>query len=69
MNARSTLVPGTFAELAEVLRREFAQARGELADAVQEQHRRDTPAVRQWVADCRSDMDVILDVWNAAAAN
>jgi hypothetical protein len=67
MNAGSTLVEGTFEELEEVLRREFELARYELADAVRTQQQEDTPAVRRWVADCRSDVDTILDVWNAAA--
>ena len=66
MNAQSTLVEGTFEELEAVLRREFEQARHELADAVEAQQQKDTPAVRRWVADCRCDMDTILDVWNAA---
>jgi hypothetical protein len=66
MNAQSVLVEGTFEELEEVLRREFEQARRDLADAVREQRRRDTPAARRLLADCRSDVDTILDVWNAA---
>jgi|1186.fasta_scaffold276020_1 hypothetical protein len=67
MNARTACVEGTFDELEEVLRREFDQARRELADAARAQEQRDTPAARRWLAECRSDLDVILDVWNAAA--
>lgn len=58
-------VEGTIEELAEVLRREFDLARGELAEAVRSQQRKDTPIARQRVAECRSELDVILDLWNA----
>jgi hypothetical protein len=66
MDTQYAVVEGNLAELEEVLRREFDQARRELTGALRTQRRADTPASRRWVADCRSDVDVVLDVWNAA---
>jgi hypothetical protein len=67
MDTEYAIVEGNLEELAEVLRREFGLASRELTGALRSQRRADTPASRRWVADCRSDMDLILDVWNAAA--
>ena len=44
---------------------EFALARLDLAAAIAAQRRRDTPAARREVADCRARIDGILDSWNA----
>lgn len=66
MSAQAVYVEGTVEELEEVLRREFDLAVRALADARRAQHRKDTPANRLQVDDCRSEVDVVLDVWNAA---
>jgi hypothetical protein len=66
MHTQYAVVEGNAEELEEVLRREFDLARRELTGALRSQRRSNTPASRRWVADCRSDVDVILDVWNAA---
>ncbi|SDG03858.1 hypothetical protein SAMN05660662_0091 [Blastococcus aurantiacus] len=44
---------------------EFDLARLDLAAAVTAQRRRDTPAARREVAECRARIDGILDSWNA----
>jgi hypothetical protein len=66
MDTQYAIVEGNLEELAEVLRREFDLARRALTGALRSQRRDNTPATRRWVAACRSDVDVILDVWNAA---
>jgi hypothetical protein len=49
----------------DVLLVEFELARLDLAAAIGAQRRKDTPAARREVADCRARIDGILDSWNA----
>jgi hypothetical protein len=49
----------------DVLLVEFQLARLDLAEATTAQRRKDTPAARGQVADCRARIDRILDSWNA----
>ncbi len=49
----------------DVLLVEFELARLDLAAATAAQRRKDTPATRGEVADCRARIDRILDSWNA----
>lgn len=49
----------------DVLLVEFDLARLDLRAAIAAQRRRDTPAARREVADCRARIDAILDSWNA----
>ena len=49
----------------DVLLVEFGLARLDLAAATAVQRRKDTPAARAVVADCRARIDGILDSWNA----
>ena len=49
----------------DVLLGEFTLARLDLGAALAAQRRRDTPAARREVADCRARIDAILDSWNA----
>jgi len=49
----------------DVLLVEFQLARLDLAEATAAQRRKDTPAARGEVADCRARIDRILDSWNA----
>jgi len=49
----------------DVLLVEFELARLDLAAATAAQRRKDTPAARSEVADCRARIDTILDRWNA----
>jgi hypothetical protein len=49
----------------DVLLVEFELARLDLAAATAAQRRKDTPAARREVADCRARIDVVLDSWNA----
>ena len=44
---------------------EFDLASLDLAAAIAAQRRKDTPAARGTVADCRARVDCILDSWNA----
>ncbi len=44
---------------------EFELARMDLAAATAALRRKDTPAAREEVADCRARIDTILDSWNA----
>lgn len=49
----------------DVLRVEFALARSDLSAALAVLRRKDTPAARREVAECRARIDRILDAWNA----
>ena len=49
----------------DVLIVDFQLARLDLAAATAAQRRKDTPAARDEVADCRARIDSILDTWNA----
>ena len=49
----------------DVLLVEFGLARLDLAAATAAQRRKDTPAARREVGDCRARIDGILDSWNA----
>jgi hypothetical protein len=49
----------------DVLLVEFELARLDLAAATAAQRRKDTPAGRREVAQCRARIDGILDSWNA----
>ena len=49
----------------DVLLVEFELARLDLAAATAALSRKDTPAARGAVADCRARIDMILDSWNA----
>ncbi len=49
----------------DVLLVEFELARLDLAAATEAQRRKDTPAARGEVANCRARIDEILDGWNA----
>ena len=49
----------------DVLRVEFQLARLDLTAATAALRRKDTPAARAEVADCRARIDRILDSWNA----
>jgi hypothetical protein len=49
----------------DVLLVEFELVRLDLAAATAAQRRKDTPAARGEVADCRARLDGILDSWNA----
>ncbi len=49
--------------LAEELRQEFCRARVQLSRARVSQARKDTPAHRAAVAECRSRIDAILDMY------
>ena len=49
----------------DVLHLEFELARLDLVAATAAQRRKDTPATRAEVADCRARIDGILDSWNA----
>jgi hypothetical protein len=49
----------------DVLLVQFELARLDLAAAIAAQRRKDTPAARREVADCRARIDGILDSWNA----
>ncbi len=53
-------------EIEERLHLEFGLARLELVEARLAQQKRDTPAARKRVAECRSRVDRVLDAWNAA---
>lgn len=44
---------------------EFALARSDLSAALAVLRRKDTPAARHEVAECRARIDRILDAWNA----
>ena len=49
----------------DVLHLEFELARLDLVAAIAARRRKDTPATRTEVADCRARIDGILDTWNA----
>ena len=49
----------------DVLRADFVLASLDLREATAARRRRDTPAARAEVADCRARVDRILDSWNA----
>lgn len=49
----------------DVLLVEFELARRDLAAATAALRRKDTPAARGEVAECRARIDTILDTWNA----
>ena len=51
----------------DVLLVEFELARLDLVAAIAAQRRKDTPAARSEVADCRARIDGILDSWNAGS--
>ncbi len=55
----------TAAGAPDVLLVEFELARLDLAAATTALRRKDTPATREEVADCRARIDRILDSWNA----
>jgi hypothetical protein len=44
---------------------EFALARSDLSAALAVLDRKDTPAARREVAECRARIDALLDAWNA----
>ena len=49
--------------LRDSLRVDFTLARIELIEARRSQQRKDTPAARAHVEECRSRLDYILDTW------
>jgi hypothetical protein len=45
---------------------EFDAARRELVEARRAQEQKDTPDARRRVAECRTRLDTVLDMWNDA---
>jgi hypothetical protein len=56
----------TASSLADTIQLDLETARLALAESQADQQRKDTPAARSRLAECRARVDRVLDSWNAA---